>query len=168
MKRFTEWLAESNIVLYSITLSIIIYLIKGLVYVFKDIIEIQDIQFREELVNESFEVTINLIVNVLILAPLLETLVFQVLFFSVLKKFKINKWIIVMISGLAFGAFHYYSVFYIIQTSLVGFIFMYMYILRAEVENKPFLSTVIAHSTVNLIVTIAVLITHFYKFGTWF
>jgi len=43
-----------------------------------------------------------------------------------------------------------------------------MYILRAEIDNKPLASTIIAHATINLIVIIAVFITHFYKFGTWF
>jgi|GEM_PF-1239838 len=168
IKKGANWLAKSNIFLYSIVLAIVCFTVKGLISLFREVLKIPDIQFREPLVNENFNVTIDLLVDVLIFAPILETLVYQTLFFLIYRRFKIKRWIIVLISGIVFGASHNYSLFYMIGTAPIGFIFMYMYILRAEINNKPLVSTIIAHATLNLIVTIAVLITHFYKFGTWF
>jgi len=168
IKKSANWLAKSNIFLYSIVLPIVNFTVNGLIYLFKYVLKIPDIEFREQLVNENFEVTASLLVNALILAPILETLVFQTLFFSILRRFKIKIWIIALISGVAFGAFHNYSLFYMIGTAPIGFIFMYMYILRAEINNKPLTSTIIAHASINLVAIIATLITHFYKFGTWF
>ena len=168
IKKGANWLAKSNIFLYSIVLSIVYFTVKGLISLFREVLKIPDIQFRERLVNENFDVTVDMLVNALVLAPIFETLVFQTLFFSILRRFKIKRWIIAFISGIAFGTFHNYSLFYMIGTAPVGFIFTYMYILRAEIDNKPLASTIIAHATINLVVTIAVLITHFYKFGTWF
>ena len=168
LKKGANWLAKSNIFLYSIVLSLVFFIVKGLVYLIKDIFKIPDIQFREQLVNENFEVTVNLIINTLIFAPILETLAFQTLFFSIFRRFKMKGWIIALISGIAFGAFHNYSLFYMISTAPIGFIFTYMYVLRAKIDNKPLVSTMIAHFTINLIITIITLITHFYKFGTWF
>ena len=168
IKKGANWLAKTNIFLYSIILAPIYFTVQGLIALFKDVLKIPDIEFREQLINESFEVTFNLALNALIFAPILETLLFQTLFFSIFKKFKMKAWIIALISGIAFGAFHNYSLFYMISTVPIGFIFMYMYVLRAEINNKPFVSTMVAHATMNLIVIIAALITHFYKFGTWF
>ncbi|MCL2727442.1 MAG: CPBP family intramembrane metalloprotease [Bacteroidales bacterium] len=168
IKKSANWLAKSNIFLYSIVLSIVYFTIKGLISLFREILKIPDIEFRERLVNENFEVTVYLLVDALILVPIIETLVFQTLVFSILRRFKIKKWVIALIAGIAFGAFHNYSLFYMIGTAPIGFIFMYMYILRAEIDNKPLISTIIAHASINLVVTIAVLVTHFYKFGTWF
>jgi hypothetical protein len=168
IKKGANWLAKTNIFLYSIVLPIVCFTVKFLVHLFKDILKIPDIQFKEELINENFEVTVDLLVDVLILAPILETLVYQTLFFLIYRRFKIKRWIIVLISGIVFGAVHDYPLFYMIGTAPIGFIFMYMYILRAEMNNKPLASTIIAHASINLVVTIAVLITHFYKFGTWF
>ena len=168
IKKGAHWLAKSNIFLYSIGLSIVYFIVKGLMSLFKDVLKIPDIQFRKQLIDENFDVTVDLIVNALILAPILETLVFQTLFFSIFRRFKMKGWIIALLSGIAFGAFHNYSLFYIIGTAPIGFIFTYMYVLRAEIDNKPLVSTMIAHFTINLIVIIATFITHFYKFGTWF
>ena len=168
IKKGANWLAKTNIFLYSIILVPIFFAVKGSIALFKDILKIPDIEFQERPINENFNVTIDLIFDTLILAPIVETLLFQALFFSIFKKFKMKRWIIVLISGIAFGTIHNYSLFYMIGTVPIGFIFMYMYILRAEMDNKPFASTMIAHSTINLIVIIITLITHFYKFGTWF
>lgn len=168
MKKIISYLAKSNILIYSISISIIIFIVRGLVSVCKDIFSISDPQFRERLINENFQVTVDLLLDTLVLAPIFETLLFQTLFFAIFKRIKTRYWIISIISGIAFGLFHNYSVFYMINTFLIGFIFMYMYLLRAEINNKPFISTIMAHFTVNLIVIIATLITHFSKFGTWF
>lgn len=167
MKVFKK-IAKTNIPLFSLFLSIIYFIIKLLFNIIKELFKIPDTSFREKLIDENFSVIINLLLDTLIIAPIVETLIFQALFYKIYQKAKINKWIIMAISSIAFGLFHYYSLFYILSTTVAGFIFVYMYFLRAEINNKPLLSTICAHFTINLIVIINVMIAHYHKFGNWF
>ena len=158
VKEIINWISKSNIFLYSISLWIVTFCVRLLVHVFKDIFNIPDIQFRERIADENTKITIDLLIDTLIFAPILETLIFQTLFFIIFKKFKINKWIIVLVSGIIFGAIHNYSIFYIINTTLIGVALMYFYISRAESNKKPIASTIIAHTTINLSTTIVICI----------
>ena len=158
IKKIIHWISKSNIFLYSISICIVAFCARLPVHVLKYIFNIPDIQFRERIADENTKITIDLLLNALILAPILETLVFQTFFYTIFKKIKINKWIIVLVSGISFGAFHNFSIFYMIDTALVGVIFMYFYILRAEYNKKPIASTIIAHATINLFVLIAICI----------
>lgn len=68
-----------------------------------------------------------------IVAPLLETLCFQMFPYWVLRRFKTfrdNRWAIVLIAALIFGSMHYYSVMYIIAASCMGAVMMYGYIVK--------------------------------------
>jgi len=163
MKVLINWLAKTNIFLYSVSLWALTLAIKALVHVIKYIFQIPDIQFRERLTDINTGVTIDLLIDTLLIAPVLETIIFQTLFFLAFIRFRINIWVIVLSSGIIFGLIHNYSVFYIIDATLIGFTFMYLYILRAEINNKPFISTVAAHLTMNLSATIAFLIAHYCK-----
>lgn len=156
-------LAKANLFIYSLSLCAIIYLIRIFLFIIKRVFLIPDIEFRERIVNENLTITVDLIIDTLIIAPLVETLVFQTLFFYFFKKFNIHKWIIVLLSAIAFGAYHNYSIFYMIHTGITGFVFMYMYIVRAEMDNKPFLSTATAHFTLNLTITIIIIVAHLFK-----
>ena len=75
----------------------------------------------------------NFVFMVLVLAPLLETLIFQVGVFHLLR---LIKWLrkrecyIVFISGVLFGLDHFFSLSHIIVTTLLGFFFMYVYLVR--------------------------------------
>ena len=161
VKRIINWISKSNIFLYSISLWAITSCMRLLVDVFKYIFNISDIQFSEPITDKNTKITIDLLLDTLIIAPILETIIFQTLFFVILTKFKINKWIIVLVSGVTFGAIHYYSIFYMINTTLVGVVFIYFYILRAESNKRPFVSTMIAHATINLITLIFILLKPF-------
>jgi len=160
-KTLIDWLAKTNIFLYSILITIIIFVIKGLFFGFIKIINVSDIQFRENLIDENLEISVDLIIDTLIIAPLLETLVFQTLFYFFFKHVNINRWIIITLSAVAFGCYHNYSVFLMMNTFLIGLIFMYMYLKRAEINNSPYISTVSAHFTSNLFVTVLIFVTRF-------
>ena len=168
MKKYIEWLTNTNILLFSFVLCIISLFLKTLVFSFRYIFNIQDISFRERLITQNFKISIGTIIDTVIIAPVLETLVFQSLFFIIMKRFNINKWIIILISSISFGVYHNYSIFYMINTSLIGFVFIYMYIQRANAEKKPALSIIVAHSMINLIIIITTFITHYYMYGTLF
>ncbi|MCE5206223.1 MAG: CPBP family intramembrane metalloprotease [Porphyromonadaceae bacterium] len=104
----------------------------------------------------------DLLIDTLVIAPLLETLVFQTLFYLFFKHVNINRWIIITLSAVAFGCYHNYSVFLMINTFLIGLIFMYMYLKRAEINNSPYISTVSAHFTSNFFVTLHIFVTRFF------
>ncbi|MDR0437032.1 MAG: CPBP family intramembrane metalloprotease [Bacteroidales bacterium] len=64
-----------------------------------------------------------LIISVLI-APLMETLVFQFLVIYLLLRFtRFPLWIVICISALIFGILHTYSVFYVFYAFVGGIIF---------------------------------------------
>lgn len=58
------------------------------------LLKVPDIQFREKLVNENFEISIDLLVDTLFIAPLLGTFIFQYLFFFIFTKFNVNRWVL--------------------------------------------------------------------------
>lgn len=168
INKTTSLVAASSIFKYSVSMCVIVFGIKGFLSALKFIFNISDIHFRERLVNDNLDLTFDILFSALILAPILETLFFQSIFYSIYKYFKLNKWVIIMISSIAFGIFHNYSLFFIIQTSIVGAVFMYMYILRGNINKNPFISTVFAHFALNLVVTISIIITNLIKKGTIF
>ena len=65
--------------------------------------------------------------SVVIIAPIVETYIFQHLLILFIKK-KYGNSFSIFVSGLVFGLFHYYSALYIIHTVLLGFIFAIAYI----------------------------------------
>lgn len=166
MGRIINWMVQSNIFAYSLAICAISFCFRGTVHIVKTVLSIPDMHFRERLVTENFAIHVDLVLDTLIIAPVIETLVFQTLFFAIYKRFKIKRELIVLSSGLAFGFLHNYSIFYIINAAIIGFIFMYFYILRSEADEKPFISNVLAHSLSNAIVIIAVLLTRYFKFGS--
>lgn len=74
-----------------------------------------------------------LVFSAVIVAPLLETLLFQMLPMYILwlfGSFRRHRWAIVLISGLVFGAQHFYSLQYILVTVAIGMVMMWGYIVK--------------------------------------
>ncbi len=168
INKLIVWLSRTNIFLYSISLWGISFCTRGTIRIVQYIFNIPDIEFHEKLTNQNFEVNLDLLFNTLLFAPIFETLIFQTFFFLAFKYLRINKTIIIILSASVFSVIHDYSLIYMIDTAFIGAMFMYGYMLRAKADKKPFLSTAVAHGTINLTAIIATLITHFYKFGTFF
>jgi membrane protease YdiL (CAAX protease family) len=84
-----------------------------------------------------------------VVAPLLETVLFQQLLFKLLHRFKLKHIWIVVIGGLMFGFAHSYNVMYVIDAFFGGMILMSCYILR--IRKHPFLITCIVHALFNFI-----------------
>lgn len=90
--------------------------------------------------------------TVVIFAPLVETLVWQLLLYWLLSKiryFKKNPIWIILISAIGFGISHNYSTHYIIWATIIGFLFMYAYVLR--LKNQPFWTVVAIHALANAV-----------------
>lgn len=157
MKRFgihtlKNKIASSGILYYSLLCYIICAIIRMPVRLLKYVFKINDIQWSDNIYQKLINPAT--IIDTLLLAPLLETLLFQTLFYFLYKRYINHKTITILLSGASFAALHYYSFFYMIDTFLIGVFFMYGYILRAESDNRPYISTFTAHVVINLITTL--------------
>lgn len=134
-------------------------LISALVHLLFKILPLDDIQFREELINpEQPTLTITILISTLILAPIVETALFQTFIYQFKRWLHFNNITIVLISAICFGLIHDYSLLYTISTFFTGSILMYAYILRSEYNNKPYWSVTLAHSTLNAFALLMLLV----------
>ena len=108
-----------------------------------------DITFASKPTSTIFE---SILISV-IMAPLVETLLFQKLVYrllSLMKFLKRRKILIMILGAIAFGALHTYSLLYIIYAVFMGFLFMYAYIVR--INKNPYWTVVALHGLINLFV----------------
>lgn len=99
---------------------------------------------------ENYGLPFDIIVS-LFLAPLIETLIFQLLIIELLVKMKINPFIIISTSALLFGISHNYNILYIVATTISGFIYaIYYYKLRNQGKLNSYLLVSVLHSLSNL------------------
>ena len=94
---------------------------------------------------------------VVVIAPIIETFLFQTLFFWILLKIKFfqkNVILIIILSAAAFGIFHGYSSVYIIYAFLGGLLFAYSYYVYINKDYSSFWVVTSIHSIRNLIVFI--------------
>lgn len=90
-----------------------------------------------------------------IIAPLLETFVFQYLIVEILYKLNINDEIIIWVATLAFSLSHYYNFIYILAILFPGFLFSSFYLYLKKRKYKfPFLAVTVLHAISNFIVFI--------------
>ena len=91
-----------------------------------------------------------------IIAPLIETFIFQYLIIEFLFRFKkIGVNIIILVSALAFGLAHSYSFFYVLVICISGFIYASYYLyLKIKNVKFPFLYIFFLHALSNLLVFI--------------
>ncbi|EPY2304544.1 CPBP family glutamic-type intramembrane protease [Clostridium sporogenes] len=95
-----------------------------------------------------------LFITAVIIAPLWETLIYQmgvIKLFSLNKKIKNNKLILIIISSIFFGLAHVgYSILYFFYGLMIGITLAYSFIVYEEKENSGFWATAIIHSLINL------------------
>ncbi len=94
--------------------------------------------------------------GVLLLAPVLETLLYQLLVYKIFNRFtnlkvKKNQYLLLFISALLFSLSHYYSILYIIRTFFLGLVLMYAYFLKAENTKQAFWLVTIIHALTNML-----------------
>jgi hypothetical protein len=89
--------------------------------------------------------------------PIFETFIFQHGFISILSKnsfFKEKKYMLIFLSALIFGLFHWYSILRVVSTFLVGIVFAYTYIDLKEDKKHPILYVSLLHAFHNIVVFI--------------
>jgi len=87
-----------------------------------------------------------------LLAPLIETAIFQFIAVEILYE-KLNKYVIVLISALLFASTHLYNFVYFIFAFVLGLLFVYIYFIGRE-KNRGFLLVFSIHFIYNLLVFI--------------
>jgi len=96
-------------------------------------------------------------ISSIIIAPIIETLIFQVFIIELINKVFGNKWLIrsILISGLIFGLLHYFNTYnlaYTLYTIFMGLFFAFIYVIaKVRKDTIPFQITLICHFLVNLI-----------------
>lgn len=153
MNKISTLLWKSNFFV-SILLLFILFLVFYVIWtpVYYYFLEKYDIIFSPT-PNETI-MTVGLgrqLLEVVILAPLIETLIFQKWFYNL---FSLIGWLnryknfIILISAVAFGLIHFYSLSYIIYNFFIGALLMFTYIIK--INKKAYWIVVILHSLMNL------------------
>lgn len=101
---------------------------------------------------------IDTLITSIILAPLLETLIFQHLIFKlsrfIVKNNRLSLISFLTISSLSFGLSHFTSLVYILYTIFSGFIFAISYEIFYLKRLKPFWNVALIHAMFNFILFI--------------
>jgi len=89
---------------------------------------------------------------VVIFAPVIETLIFQLFLYQLLDKIKVNSVSIVILMSIAFSIAHWYHWLYVIAAFINGLFlnYFYAYILKNRNELIAVLLTIVLHSSYNL------------------
>ncbi len=149
--KFGSWLRNSNPLVFSATLIIISWIGSTIISAPVELGWVEDIVFKEsplESANNNFGF---LFLTAVIIAPLAETLLFQMLPFWVFRKaqyFCKHRFAVVALSGIIFGLQHYYSLLYMIITIFIGMILMYGYTVKWR--KHAFWNVTLMHALWNL------------------
>lgn len=143
-----QYLKSCNKILYiflMFVISIFLTVVLSPVFDFFDTSVIQSYgaeEHRETVVFEFF--------TAVIVAPLVETLIFQFLVIEFLYLTKIGKRKIVVLSAIIFSLTHYYSIGYILYAFSMGVIFSYSYVIRKN-ATQAFLTVYAIHLLRNVL-----------------
>lgn len=139
---------KSKLVLLPLFLCIFISLVSALFFVL----------FFDESNSEIYQdkLTTKLFITSVLIAPLIETLIFQHIPYFFLKKIISNFHLNSLIIGILFGLVHYFNeqnLLEVFSISLIGIIYAYIYIISYKRDNTyPFLITALIHGMYNFFV----------------
>lgn len=131
---------------FFITSFIVILLNIIISLIFDKITTIYDLEFKSD--SLTFESKKEEFILVVIIAPILETLLFQYLPYFYLKKYSAIYTII--ISSILFGLSHAYSIIYIIYGLTVGILFICAFFYSIKKYLQPFWLVAFCHFIYNL------------------
>lgn len=96
----------------------------------------------------------SMLLSDVIIAPIVETFIFQWLIFILLKRWKVfrnNVRLIIILSALFFGATHCYDIFYMVFVFFIGLIYMAVFVSKSDKIKQAFWIVVLIHAFDNLI-----------------
>jgi membrane protease YdiL (CAAX protease family) len=85
-----------------------------------------------------------------VIVPPIETYFFQKLFYDYFVKHKKSKVLLIVLSSVVFGFFHFYSISYVIIAALNGVLLIYTYIIWQEHKISKYLIVTVIHAFHNL------------------
>jgi hypothetical protein len=148
----TLFLRKQHIAVFIAIFYTLILLIWSVFFQLKERLNIVDIIFFAP-PSINIDGIWGIVIKGLIVAPLIETLVFQRFVYYLFTKISYlnNKNILICIlSGVLFGLSHYYSLYYIILAVIIGFVLMYAYLIHIKQMRKSFWIVVVIHFLLNL------------------
>jgi len=117
-------------------------------FIFYKSLDGRDIVFTE--FPDYNQVALIAILQTIIFAPIVETLLFQECVYYLLKQpnwLRKRKYYIMLIGAIFFGVIHFFSLSYIIMETIIGFFYMYAFVLRYYRDG--FWMVVLLHAFVN-------------------
>ena len=111
--------------------------------------------------NLHIEKNLNNLISPLLMAPLLETLVFCVIIWRLCQKFRCNGFVFIMISASLFSPYHLFGdgkgIYTLVYTFVGGCIFAYVYQQKIQKykEDTAFICTALVHSLSNFLSVMA-------------
>lgn len=155
VNRYFSSLTNRKFVVISFGISIVFFLVSSGLYSLCRGDTIND------LLEEGKPITFLLLV---IVAPLLETIIFQFLILEFFRMLRVNPYLAISISGLAFGLVHYfnsYCFFEFTAAILTGLLWAYLYVTAKERKGvSAFLLIVSIHAFENLLAFILTIISY--------
>lgn len=153
IRRTIEWIKSLSLAKYIVFFILLSFLIIAVTILINlALINFFHIDLTDNRKTPSFgsASTIVKLIFLFLLAPLLETYIFQYGIIKWLLSTKLKKVFIVLISALFFGLSHYYDVLYVLNTFFVGIVLALCFMLGADKKISPFWITAIVHATHNL------------------
>lgn len=116
-----------------------------------DWIKLIELNIQERISAQHYSVVFFL--EKVVLVPFLETLVFQYALIRLLRYFSFNVVFILLVSSIAFGLNHFYSIGYAFTLFLIGLVYSgsYLYLEKHRSVGFAFLAVALAHSIDNMI-----------------
>ncbi|MGL5785999.1 MAG: CPBP family glutamic-type intramembrane protease [Bacteroidales bacterium] len=150
IQRVNSFVREGNIFIIGVIYLLVSKLI-NLIFIKLEELGIPNIHFHETIDKYNFSFEKELLITVFF-GPFVETVIFQFLPYVILSRIsylKKNPVYIILISTFLFGLTHNYSAHHIIYSTMVGFFYMYLYIMRTG--KHPFYTVFILHAVSNLV-----------------
>ena len=154
IKKADEFLKKLSTLKFIITITFCTFLVSialgSLSAILNTTISDTDVAVSNSSLIEAFIVSV-------IIAPLIETLIFQYVIIKYLRKLNILKnrnSIIILISAILFGLAHTYSLQYVIHMFFIGILLAYSFSIYEKKESSPFWTVCAIHSLRNLTICI--------------
>ena len=112
-------------------------------YIFSVVSDLFDISLSKGF-DDNYTIKEKIVLFVVV-APLIETLLFQYLVIEICKSFKMRLKYCCFISAFVFASFHLYNVFYFLFAFTGGLLFAFLYI-KGNSQKKAILLPLVAHT----------------------
>jgi hypothetical protein len=93
----------------------------------------------------------------ILIAPAIETALFQTVPVKVFGLFSGSRLLPILVSGALFGALHYATVWSILDATVAGCFFTWLYILMYDANRRPYFTVYAVHGLYNLTVYLLLL-----------